>query len=73
MQVLAGVEQYTVASAWAFLRGLYPPVQGRGVGGYQFGRVETAGGADFNSVWYVGPYCCFALLEDRGWGVRCGD
>lgn len=73
VQVLAGPEQYAVASAWAVLRGLYPPLKGGGVGGYQFGRVETAGGADFNSVWYVDPCCCFALLGDRGWGLRCGD
>ncbi|OBT62865.1 hypothetical protein VE03_07580 [Pseudogymnoascus sp. 23342-1-I1] len=74
IQVLAGPEQYTVASAWAFLQGLYPPVDvpgvvggsrlagGKGVeaplGGYQYGRVETAGGGDWNSVWIAGNDHC---------------
>lgn len=74
IQVLSGPEQYTVASAWAFLQGLYPPVDVPGLiggsplaggggleaplNGYQYGRVETAGARDWNSIWIAGDERC---------------
>ncbi|OBT90492.1 hypothetical protein VE02_01211 [Pseudogymnoascus sp. 03VT05] len=74
VQVMSAPEQPVVASAWAFLQGLYPPVDapaavggspkagGGGweapLGGYQYGRVETAGGGDWNHIWVAGSDRC---------------
>ncbi|OBT98072.1 hypothetical protein VE01_03729 [Pseudogymnoascus verrucosus] len=74
VHVLSAPEQPVVASAWAFLQGLYPPVDapaavggspkagGGGwlapLGGYQYGRVETAGGGDWNHIWVAGSDRC---------------
>ncbi|OAF54902.2 hypothetical protein VC83_08665 [Pseudogymnoascus destructans] len=57
VQVLSAPEQPVVASAWAFLQGLYPPVDAPAmVGGSP--KAGTAGGRDWNNIWIAGSDRC---------------
>jgi Histidine phosphatase superfamily (branch 2) len=69
LQILTADEDYTAASAQAFMQGLYPPLgvfykddnillaNGNLVEyplqGYQYATIDTISSLDFNYVWYV--------------------
>ncbi|PQE11480.1 histidine acid phosphatase protein [Rutstroemia sp. NJR-2017a BBW] len=73
MQILSTSDEYVVASAQAFMQGLYPPVAGVNggsstlgnksvvnypLGGYQYPNINSLSTEDYNYIWIAGSELC---------------
>ncbi|KAM3066052.1 hypothetical protein ACMFMG_010610 [Clarireedia jacksonii] len=78
MQILSTSDGYVVASAQAFMQGLYPPVLGVNggssilgnnsvvnypLGGYQYPNINSLSPLDYNYIWIAGNEQCTEYIQ----------